>query len=380
MAQDLTASALTRLQAMISSMFTDGRSTYLMDRDRNANQALTAAALMENQSANMRLLNDPSGTCRGIEIFNLEDQMVKGDGNLETFASEDCDLPADNGPLSAGTEYDHNLRIEQTFYVDDDDCDNLFNNPAAFKEGRVTEIVADQILLGFKNLRSQLNDEFVTFLGASATGVNRDVNLPSYITFNAVTRQYEVSLAGFFQNPQSLTDIDALVSNNDMYDYFLHSGRYNFYNNVVDSQFLRLNDDQRSLARWSSALSAPLTFDINRLDSGLTGKNTFAIMPGSYAAWNVQLFPTVRRTGSERDGLYEISIPDPILRIRDERGQIRPVYYNLTYQYECKGFDKNGRSTYQHKWVARYLGGLALAPPAKDDHTGILWLVDNSGI
>ena len=375
MAQDLTASKLFEVQLRLEEMFANGGAPNL-DLDPNLNQASSVAALMERAAADARPLYDPRGTCRGVNIYHIDGAWTPDATDVsEGFDGEECDLDVANDPESVETEYEHNLFAQEGFQISDADCDNLFNNPAAAGTARIASIIAPRLTVAMKNLRRKLNDAAIAFLAANSTGVNRDASLPSYITFAGTT--FDVNLGGFFQNPHSLTDIDAIRDSNDMPNAWLLSGRRNYYNSVIDSRYFRLDDDKRNVSRWSVDLlgGSNLYFDINRLDAELTGANTFAIMDGSYALWNVQLFDIQPRLVDASRNLYEFSIADPQLRIMDG-GTMRPVYYNVLYQFDCDGTDINGRNVFTHKWLIRHLGGLAPSPAATDGHTGILHFVD----
>jgi hypothetical protein len=375
MPQDLTASTLFRMQ-MVADQMLAGGGVPSIDLDPNLNQAFTVAALMERQQARAQALYDPRGTCRGVQIHHIDGAWTPDATDVSSgFAGEECDLDVGNDPESVATQYNHNLFVQEGFQISDKECDNIFNNPDANGIDRIAAIVGPRLAVAMKNTRRKLNAQAIAFLAANASPVNRDVNMPTHITHAGTT--FSVNKAGFFQDPTSLTDIDAVVSNNDMGGVFLISGRNNHYNAVIDSRYFRLDDDKRNVSRWSVDMlaGANLYFDINRLDSELTGANTFVIMPQSYAMWNVQLFDAAPRLVDASRNLYEYSIIDPQLSIVDN-GVFRPVYYNVLYQFTCDGTDRNGRNVFTHKWLLRYLGGLAPSPTATDNHTGILRFAD----
>lgn len=377
MEQDLTASALFNVQAKITEMFSEG-GVPSIDLDPNLNQAKTAAALMERQAARTTPITDPTGTCRGVTIYHLDGEFTSAAAVTTGFASEDCDLDVANDPESVGTEYDHNLWAEEGFQINDGDCDNLFTNPAAAvaSTDRIADIIAPRLSSALKLLRRKLNTRAIAFLAAQSSTVNRDLNLPTYITHAGT--QFNVNRSGFFQDPTSLTDLSAIINNNDMPDNsFLISGRQNYYNAVIDSRYFRLDDDKRNVSRWSvdQLAGGNLYFDINKMDAALTGANTFAVMPQSYAMWNVQLFGSAPRLVDASKNLYVYSMADPSLSIV-ENGVLRPVQYNILYQYVCTGTNTLGQPVFTHKWLIRYLGGIAPSPAATDGATGILRFVD----
>ena len=348
-----------------------------MDFDPNNNRAQTFAGLAENNRADMSPILDPSGTCVGMNVYHIDGAFTPDATDYSGgFATATCDIGTGNEPVSVETSYEHNLFERDTFSIEDGDCDNLFVNPSAEGMDRVTEMIATKMMRTMVSLRVKLNAAATTFLGANSTAVNRDADLKSYMTFDIPTSQFRVNLAGFFQDPDALTEIDLVSDLNDLPSYFIHSGPNNFYNAVQDARFRRLNDDQRYLIRFETDLAAPISFD-KRLDSALGGRNTFAIAPESYALWNVQLYGTQPTLVQESDGIWVYSAPDPNLLISD-RGVIRPVYYNITYQKKCDGQTKLGKRKNIHAFQIDYVGGLSAAPAATDNHTGILRFVDIS--
>ena len=378
MAQNITASALNAIQARLNVMLAGGGPP-AMDFDPNNNRAQTFAGLAENNAANMSPLLDPTGTCIGMNVYHIDGAFTPDSTDYSSgFATDTCDITEGNQPVSVETQYEHNLFEREVVSIEDGDCDNLFVDPSAEGMDRVTELIASRMMRAMVSLRVKLNAEATTFLSSNATAVNRYTSLKDYMTFNAATSQFEVDLEGFFADPDALTEIDLVADLNDLPNYFIHSGPNNFYNAVQDARFRRLNDNQRYLVRFETDLSAPISFD-KRLDALLGGKNTFAIAPESFALWNVQLYNTQPTLVQEADGIWVYSAPDPNLLIND-RGVLRPVYYNITYQKKCDGQNKLGKRKNIHAFQIDYVGGLAAAPQATDNHTGILRFVDVTGI
>jgi hypothetical protein len=378
-ASNLTASAINAVQFKIMEMFPQG-GTPGIDRDPRNNRVQTAAALTENNSARATPIYDPTGSCVAVEVMHIVGDHEPDDTDVSAgFATNDCDLPDGDGVRTAKTTYDHNLFAQEVALVPDGDCKNLFEDPSAEGADKVAQLIADKVVQAMLNLRAKVNTEALTFLAATSTGVNRDTGMPGFITFNAGASAFDVNLAGFFSDPNSLTFLDTITNLNDMpAASFMHSGRNNFYNSVIDAKWGRLNDNQRSLIRYETGLDAPMSFD-TRMDAALGGKNTFVVSPESYAAWNVAHYgpsPTVVDTAKN---LFVYSIPDPVWQIR-ENGVTRPVRYNVLYQKVCTGRNVLGIPKFDHKFVIQYLGGLVASPAAADNHTGILRFRDISGI
>lgn len=378
MAQNLTASALTAIQARLDSMLPGGGPPS-MDMDPNNNRAQTYAGLAENNRANMMPILEPDGTCIGMKVYHIDGDFTPDETDVSSgFATDTCDITAANEPVSVETSYEHNLFAQEFVAIEDGDCANLFVDPSAEGTDRVADLIATRMMRAMVSLREKLNTTATTFLATEATGVNRDASLKDYMTFSAASSQFQVDLQGFFQDPDALTELDLVADLNDLPGYFIHSGPNNFYNAVQDARFRRLNDDQRYLIRWETDLAAPISFD-KRLDAALGGKNTFVISPEAYALWNVRLYGTQPTLVQEDEAIWVYSQRDPNLLINDN-GVLRPVFYNITYQKTCDGANKVGKRKNIHKFQIQYLGGLAAAPQATDNHTGILRFVDVTGI
>jgi hypothetical protein len=375
--QDLTASNLFELQARINQMFANGGPP-AMDLDPNFNKAISFGAAAERNTANATPLYNPDGTCRGVNIYHVDGGFTADDTDVsEGFTATDCDLPAGQTAETVETEYAHNLFVQELFEVTDGDCANLFidPNPNADLWQAAAELVAPRLARALVEVRSKLNTAAIGFLDANATTVNRDLNLPTYINFNSPV--FEVNKGGFFQDVHSLTEIQDIITTNDMMGAWILNGRNNFRKASIDDTYFQLDDDKRNVSRWrvdNLGIDA-MYFDINRLDSTLGGANTFAVMPGSYALWNVRLFGAEPRLVDTTKQIYQYSIADPGLVIA-EGGRLRPVFYNVFYQKICTGTNINGVLTFKHRWMIRYLGGIATAPPAEDTHTGILKFTD----
>lgn len=357
MAQDVSASAQFAVQAKLMEMFSgDTPVNYQYKQGYES-----AKAILGNNAARTSevLVN---GQCIGEKIYWLEkgaDSVVyDGDGTALTLP---CDLTAGEGVASNTKTYDDNVRIVSRVEVDDNLCNNLYT---------FAELGAERLKVAIFDIRKRLNTKTITFLDANK-GLNFDpehvdtVAGDDGITYTAATKDFTAA-GSKFQDPDFLTDIRALVENNDIDNYFLLSGRWNFYNAFVNSNYHRLNDTEKHHMRFDDF---NMHFDSRHFDSTLTGKNTFAIGAGTYAIWN-RVWSTPEPV-QIKDNSFEFHIIDPDLMI-NVGGVLQPVKYEVYYQRICTSGNTNGKRTFIHRWEVKFLGGLHEAPTAVTGQTGIL--------
>jgi len=379
--QTLTDSALNTIQTRIQEVFSgDTPSRYTKNYP-----GFTAKALFAQNRARMSPIFNNSGLCIGQEVIWLKTNTLTADYNGDgSDDNTNCTIADGQFPESDKVTYNDNIRVRKNVTVEDDLCNDLFNDAALSLDGqeRAATLVAHQLGDAVIAVRKALDARFVTFVNANRTGVNNDANLPAYITFNGTADQFEAD-GSYFQTPDFLTDIDALVANNGMMEYFLLSGRRNFYNAVVNSDFHRLNDNERDLVRFDTA---DIYFDIRTLDAqlntadGTSGQGyTFAIGAGTYALWNRVELPAVPTLIHAKDNIWGFYVEDPELMIW-ENGLMRPVRYHVLYQEACAGRRANGVPYGKHSFEVYFEGGLTVAPPDIDGHTGILKMVGVAGV
>lgn len=377
----MTDSALNTIQSKIMDVFGgDTPSKYTRNYP-----GYTAKALFANQAARMSPIFNNSGRCIGQEVIWLKTNTLTADYNGDGSDDEtNCAIADGQFPESDVVTYNDNVRIRKNVTVTDGLCNDLFNDAALSLDGqqRAATLIAHQMGDAIVAIRKALDARLITFVNANRTGVNNDANLPDYLTFNGTSDQFEAD-AALFQEPDFLTDIDALVANNGMMNYFMLSGRRNFYNAVVNSQYRRDNSDERDHARFDMA---DIWFDKRLLDAqlntadGTTGQGyTFAIGEGTYALWNRVELPAIPTLIHAKDNIWGFYVEDPELMIR-ENGILRPVRYHVLYQEGCAGRQANGVPYGKHSFEVYFEGGLAVAPPDTDGHTGILKMVGIAGV
>lgn len=378
MPQNVTAGALNAIQERLEAVFSGDTPTKYPYYEPGH----TIAGLMEKNTANFAPMLNEDQSVAGYQIHFLRagsDSVTQDDAPATVNAALDCTVASPSYATSANQTYNHNKQIVAAVAANDGLAGNIFNNPniGIGDREKASAIVAERVMKAMKDIRVRLDQWGVDFLHATRTGVNNDSELVGFTQFNTTgaANRFEAPAASF-QSADFLTDIDALVANNNMQDYFIVSGRRNFYNAVVDADFRRLNDDQRYLTRFDTA---DIYFDIRRLDSrlntatSLTGKGfTFCVGQGTYGVWNyAQAKPVPVEVAADT---WVFTVEDPMLTI-NFNGSVRPVMYEVLYKKECTGRDSLGRLAYDHKMELRFLGGLVAAPADADGHTGILELV-----
>lgn len=359
MAQSVSASAQFAVQAKLNEMFAGD--TPVKYQYRQAYE--TAKAMLMNNTARTApvLVN---GRCIGENVYWTEkgsDTITyNGDGTTPALTIA-CDLTESEGPTTDSKQYSDNVRLIAKVEVADDLCDNLYT---------FQELAAERIMTAIFDIRKALNVKLINFLDTNK-GANfdpehaDDVAGDDGITFVSASNHFTAAGSNF-QDPDFLTDIAALVENNDIENYFLLSGRWNFYNAFMNSQYHRLNDTERHHMMFDDF---NMYFDSRYLDSTLTGKNTFAVGLGTYAIWN-RVWSTPEPV-QVKDNSFEYHIIDPELMI-NVGGVLQPVKYEVYYQKICTGGDANTRRTFTHRWEVKFLGGIYEAPTAVTDQTGIL--------
>jgi hypothetical protein len=369
MATTLTSSDLLNIQAKLDAMFQEETPSRQLYNQPTA----TAKAMFMKNMANARPITDQNGKYRGVDVKWLKlgstTADYDGDGTTPAFTVP-TDLSEGTGPESDTKTYTNNVKVQKVVEVDDNDLSaNMYNLP---------ELIADRLAAATLSVRLALNSRWITFLNTNRTGVNNDSNLPDGITFDGTDDEFDVDSGVIsLQDPRSLTDLDALAMNNLMGSYTYLNGRRNFYNVWTDSTYRRLNDDEREFVRFSEY---DMFFDIRNLDAALTGNNTFIIQDGAYATWDY-IHPTITREPTMyKDNAFQYFIEDPTLMINDN-GALRPLRYNVYYQrVDQAGNGDTMRRGYTHRWEVTYNGGIWVAPPSSDGHTGILKVKTTTGV
>lgn len=366
-AGDFTASARNRLQALIDTIATAGPAEY-----ENNYQVESIRTVLEKQ----QILPQPITTgndCIGFDIHWIKsgaDTLTyngtaqQGEGYLE----QTCDLASGLEAESDSLTYSDNVRVISTVDVDDNLCANTID---------FARLSAWQLNKAMLRIRKALNVRIVNFLNSNAqvcldSGVTSIDNGNGAWAINADTITIELPTADA-KDPDALALVDSVILNNNFYgEYFLLSGRFNWYQQVYNANFRNLNDNERNQLAAYNAHN--MFFDVRDLDSTLTGKNTFAVDPWAYAIWNrvYSAGTEPSQVDSDAGALWEFYIEDPILRIKQEDGSFAPVRYEVVYQRVCQGRNANTKHNFIHRFEVKFLGGIAVAPEGAGGETGIL--------
>lgn len=359
MATNVTASAMLDAQALLTQMFGAGQDT--PSRYEYRSKVKTAEAMLMEHNANTMAVTDATGNCIGYRVYwpQVGDQTLDYNGDKTTPSlTVPCTIPSGAGPTTAAKTYTHNMALQKIVELDDDLCGNMFNVPT---------LIAERQAAGMLVIRKALNTKFINFLDSNKTGTNNDASLPSGITFGSSTFTVDNSVLDL-QEPDTLTDLDAILLNNEVDEWFYISGRYNFYNAVVNSQYRRFNDTERDHVRFDDY---SMYFDIKSLDSTLSGSNTFAVGRGTYVFWDHVDSALSQVPLQIEDNTWEFFVEDPILMVNDN-GRMRPLRYHVAYQKVCNGGNTTSfRRTYTHRWEITLHGGLWVAPAGSSSETGI---------
>lgn len=368
--QNLTASALTYAQERLESLFAAGLST--PSRYPWVNHMDSARAMLAEHRANTQPIFDSQNRCIGHRVYWLTkgDTTIVHDGTPGDFTGN-CTIPSGQGPVSDEKIYTNNFLIASRIEVNDDICGNVFRDGGASPDDQAGTLIAERFQTALWDLRDKLNTRWINFLDTNKTSVNNDSSLPSGVSFGSSLFTVTESTLSM-QEPDTLTDLDAIAINNDLTDYFYVAGRKHFYNAVVNSDFRRANDNERDHIRFDRWR---MYFDIKNLDSTLSGSNSFIVDPGAFVFWdfvnNERLnngAGVITMANEVEDNTWEYWIEDPFLTING-----RPLRINVTYQKTCNGENTTQmRRTYTHRWELKLHGGIYVAPPSEDNHTGIL--------
>lgn len=368
MATTLTDSVLNNVQMKIERWFdenTPSKQPYMQP-------AYTAKAMFMKNMARTTF-REQGDKYVGVDIKWLKlgstTADYDGDGTTPSFTVP-SDLGSGAGPESDTKTYTNNVKVQKLVEIDDNELSaNLYN---------LDELIAERLMAAMLSVRLTLNSRWITFINANRTGINNDGNLPTGLTFDAVDDEFDIDTGVFdMQSPRTLTDLDALARNNLMEGYFMLNGRRHFYNVYVDADYRKLNDNEREFIRIGET---DMMFDIKNLDATLTKNNTFLIQNGAYAAWDY-IHSSITRTPTQyKDNAFQYFIEDPMVMINDN-GRLRPIRYNVYYQRKDQaGNGDTMRRGYTHVWEVTYNGGIWVAPPNEDGHTGILKVVSEAGV
>lgn len=340
-------------------MFAPGQDT--PSRYEYRSKVKTAEAMLMEHNASTMAVNDNTGNCIGHRVYwpKIGSTTLDYNGDKTTPSlSLSCTVPSGTGALTAAKTYSHNMLLLKRVSLNDDLCGNIFD---------FITLAADRQAAAMKSIRDGLNAKFISFLDTNKTAVNNDSSLPSGMTFGSSTFSVDNSILGL-QEPDTLTDLDAVLLNNEVDDWFYISGRYNFYNARMDATYRAANDTERDHIRFDDY---DMYFDIKSLDSTLSGSNTFAVGRGTYVFWDHVAAGLSTEPVLVDDDTWEYFVEDPMLMV-NQNGVMRPLRYQVRYQKVCNGVNSTSmRQTYNHNWEVFLHGGLWVAPAGSSGETGI---------
>jgi len=359
MATNVSASALLDAQARLTSLFGAGQDT--PSRYEYRSKVITADALLREHSANTMPVTDAVGNCIGYRVYwpTVGNQTLdyNGDGTTPSFAPG-CTLTSGAGPTTSAKTYTHNMYMQKVVELDDDLCGNVFDVPT---------LIAERQAAGMLAIRKALNTKFINFLNDNKTTYNADGSLPSGISFAAGTFSVNNTLLDL-QSPDTLTDLDTVMLNNEVDEWFYVTGRRNFYNAIVNSDYHRLNDDERDQIRFDDYT---MYTDHKSLDSTLSGDNTFGVGKGTYVFWDHTDSELTTVPMQVEDNKWEYYVEDPFLLV-NVGGVLRPLRYNVFYHRVCQDTNTSRmRRTHVHRWEITLFGGMWVAPAGSNSETGI---------
>jgi hypothetical protein len=274
-----------------------------------------------------------------------------------------CDIAAGEGAISNSQTYNNNVVEIANVNILDNVCGNIFD---------FQTLSAAQLARAMFDIRASFNARAITFLDGAKSAVNSDADVTAGnvdgVSF--ASSVFDVSSTVLsWNNPDTLTVLDTIVANNAMDTAFWVGGRNSFYNAIVNSQYHRLNDNERDQVRFDDY---NMFFDVKNLDSSLTGKNLFAVGEGSYLFWNTEVYDSTQFTQID-ETKWVAMVPDPIWKYKNGTGQLVPVMYNVVYQKVCSARNSSTlKHQISHKYEVRLQGGLVQAPASETNHTGIL--------
>lgn len=362
-----TDSAKNRLQALIDTIAIEGPAKYELNHQVDAVKTmldqmkiLPQAVMVGSECIGF----DVHWIKSGNETLNYNGVATQGEGGLE----QTCDLATGVEAESDSVTYTDNVRIIDIRDVDDNLCGNTI---------QFAQLANWQLQSAMSNIRRALNIRAVNFFNANAqvcldTEVANIDNGNGAWAVNADTITIELPTADA-KDPDALALVDSVILNNNFYgDYYLLSGRFNWYQQVYNAGFRNLNDNERNQLATYNAHN--MFFDVRDLDATLTGRNTFAVDPWAYTIWNRIYSKSTEPMQRDSDigALWEFFIEDPFLQILQPDGTMAPLRYEVVYQKVCQGRDANTRHNDLHRFEVKFLGGIAVAPAGIDGETGIL--------
>lgn len=370
-AGDFTASSSLTIQEMMEDIFRPGNQA----NAEFQRPVVSAAGLTREQTANVQELRDRiSNQCIGFKVY-----WQKGSSDSPTYSgaisgdSLNCTITGTQLESDSKT-YDANKHVRYNVAVSTNDCGNDID--ANMRRAKAIQKAINNVRVGF-------NTACINFLDA-----NKQDNQDSEVTsidrgngawaVNADGKTIEIPQADLLDE-KSLAFVDAVAQNNDIFDYFMVHGRYNWYELFHNAAYTRLNDDARNI--FATFAARRHYFDIRYLDATLaTDKNSFVVNPDSLVFINKIIYPNFdAQILSEKDGMWGFSIQDPVWRY-NLNGTLVPVTYTVVMTRACSNRDSNGMPYFLENYEVSLKYDLATGPTGVNGETGIVKITGVAGV
>lgn len=351
-AGDFTGSTTQRINVAMGEMFQEAG---YLTRNFNTPHG-TLQALLANQTVRTieRLEGTPGGktTCVGVKAWHIQ-----APGTYTVTSPTDCTIPEGDELETEGANYDSGILGEGAASVIAERCDNDITfareSAMAIKKAMDTALnVANEAAIDL------LASDAMANIGTLQTGwvVNGTrVDVPA--------ADFVWSKLGFFK---------ANADQNHIYDQLVISGM-NFYADWYNSQYTRLNDNERSI--FAAFSNFNFHVDTLKMDSHLSRNSTFFVDRNVFAFWNTtytgSLEPVKLGNASGGGERFAFIMPHPTLRYM-RNGQMVPVLFEIEFEKICTGRNALKQLTFKYKYYAKLVGGLTTSIDGPNSETGII--------
>lgn len=344
-AGDFTASVANRVNTKLMDMFKDPNVT-----NAEFKQPFdTARAFLENQTANVAPVLE-GNQCVGAKVM-----YFKGSNDLTVSKSTNCTTPTGTELETSSKNYDTDVLVAAAGRVKDNDCSNEYD---------FIEKSAMLMKKMLNDIRVKLNRTTILSALSAVAQTNLDTDIPT--SWDDTTNAPRIDVPEDQFTWDNLGEFEAVANNNNIYDYFMVSGR-NFYLDAFNSQYLKLNDDGKSGSAAYGDFN--IYFDLKHLYSVLSRRSTFLVDKNSYVFWNqFQNGAVAVQVDSDR---WVYTMADPVLKYM-KNGSLVPVVYEVEYKKTCTSRNSLNQLIIAHDWYIRLIGGFEFAPAGVNSETGLL--------
>lgn len=369
-AGDFSASTSLKIQALREEAFNDGDQSMAEFR----RPVVSAQALTENQTADVRELTDKSDRCIGYEVYwqkgTTDDAAYAG---LISGDSLNCTVSGTKLE-SDGKLYKIDSHVRYNVGVNTGDCDN--------------EITANRRRMkalekAFNNIRVGFNAVAINFVDANkqdnqyADVANIDRGNGAWAE-NADGKTIELPKADTLDE-KALAWVDVVAKNNDIDNYFMLHGAGNWYELFYNAQYTRLNDNERSI--FATFADRRHYYDLRYLDGTLSESlASFVVNPSSLVFLNKPGYNNMQaELISPKDGMWAWSAPDTYWKW-NKSGVLVPVMYTIIMTKGCAGRDADGKPTFDENYEVSMKYDLASGPEGRNGETGFLKFLGQAGV